>query len=135
MGTFSSETSANSGKFETLIALQNDPRWLFLHTWFSNFPRGSPPPPPPLPPDHPTRRVTWGNFGSHSSIQPLPHAATPPPSYTDTKKLLFSRHLPMSRTTSPAPFFFYITSASDWIRLLLCKGKFPALFAGSGKFY
>ena len=33
----------------------------------------------------------------------------------------------------------FITSASDWIRLLLCKGKFPAVFffffAGSGKFY
>ena len=36
----------------------------------------------------------------------------------------------MSRTTSPDPFFSYITSvstsASAWILLLLCKGKFPA---------
>ena len=40
-----------------------------------------------------------------------------------------------SRTTSPVPFFSYITSAFAWIRLLLCKGKFPAFFlAGSGKF-
>ena len=46
MGIFSSEISANrhnSGKFETLIALQNDLRWLLLHSWFSKFPRGRPP--------------------------------------------------------------------------------------------
>ena len=35
----------------------------------------------------------------------------------------------------PHPLFSYITSASAWIWLLLCKGKFPAFFAGSGKFY
>ena len=78
----------NSGKFETLIALQNDLRWVLLHSWFSKFPRGRPP-------DHPTRRDTRGNFGSHSFIQPLRHAAIP--SHTDTKKnmSLFARHLPV----------------------------------------
>ena len=38
MGTFSSETSANrhnSGKFETLIALQNDLRWFLQLSWLS----------------------------------------------------------------------------------------------------
>ena len=42
MGTFSSETSANmhnSDKIETLIALQDEPTWLFLHSLFSKFPR------------------------------------------------------------------------------------------------
>ena len=40
MGTFSSESAANkhnSGKFETLNALQNDLIWLLLHSWFSFF--------------------------------------------------------------------------------------------------
>ena len=49
MRTFCSETSANrhnSGKFEILIALQNDLRWLFLHSWFSKFPWGRSPGPP-----------------------------------------------------------------------------------------
>ena len=74
MGTFSSETSANkySGKFETLMALQNDPRWLLMHSWFSKCPRG-------WPPDHPTRTDTRGHFGSHYFIQPLCHADIPTP--------------------------------------------------------
>ena len=49
MGTFSSETAANrhnSGKFETLNALQNDLMWLPLHSWFSKFFGGGPPDPP-----------------------------------------------------------------------------------------
>ena len=40
METFSSETVANrnnSGKSETLNALQNDLIWLLLHSWFSFF--------------------------------------------------------------------------------------------------
>ena len=46
---------------------------------FQNFPGGGPP-------DHPSKRDTWGNFGCHSIIQPLRHAATTPtPSHTDTK--------------------------------------------------
>ena len=64
MGTFSSEATANrhnSDKFETLTALQNDLRWLFLLSWFPNFPRGGSP-------DHPTRKDTRGNLGSHSFI-------------------------------------------------------------------
>ena len=113
----------NSGKFETLIALQNDLRWLLLHTWFPKFPRGRSPGPPY------NKKYTgkfWISFFYPTSV--LCPSPSPPPSHTDTKKTLFSRHLPMSRTTSPAPFFSYITSASDWIRLLLCKGKFPAFF-------
>ena len=69
-------------------------------------------------------------------IKTLRHAATrsaPPPrppaprSHTDTKTLLFSRHLPMIKYDfvicgfiydfSPAPFFSYITSA--WIRFIV----------------
>ena len=40
-------------------------------------------------------------------------------------------------SSSPVPFFSYITFASARKRLLLCKGKFPSVFffAGSGKFY
>ena len=90
MGTFCSETSANrhnSGKFEILIALQIDLIWLFLHFWFSKFPRGG-----PL--DHPTGD-TRGNLGSHFFIQPLCHAATPTSlsSAHTYIKTLFAMHL------------------------------------------
>ena len=55
---------------------------------FQNLPDGGPP-------DYPTRRDTHkGNFGSHFFIQPLRHAAITL-SHTDTKSLLFARHLPM----------------------------------------
>ena len=93
----------NSGKFETLIALQNDLRWLLLHTWFSKFPRGRSPGPP-------YKKRYSGKFWISSFIQPLRHTATPAlPYWSKKKKTLLSRHLPMSRTTSPAPFFSYIT--------------------------
>ena len=132
MGTFSSETSANrhnSGKFETLIALQNDPRWLLLHSWFSKFPRGRPP-------DLPTRKDARWNFGSRflSNL-----CATPPPtSHTDTKTLLFARHLPKTiydflirgficslwgELPLPPPF-----SPTLLLLLLGGKGTFPAVF-------
>ena len=140
MGTFSSETFANrhnSGKFETLIALQNDPRWFLLHSWFSKFSRGRSP-------HHPTRRDTLGNFGSHPFIQPLCHTTMPPPphSHTDTKTLLFARHLSMmilddfvihgficslwAEVPLPSPF-----SPTLLLLLLLygyCYVKFPAFF-------
>ena len=35
----------NSGKSATLNTLQNDLKWLLLHSWFSNFFRGGPPDP------------------------------------------------------------------------------------------
>ena len=49
MRTSSSETAANrhnSGKFETLNALQNDLIWLPLHSCFSFFFSGEDPRPP-----------------------------------------------------------------------------------------
>ena len=136
MGIFSSETSANrhnSGKFETLIALQNDMRWFFLHSWFSKFP-------PSL------QEEILGKFlGSHSFIQPLRYAATPLPSHQLIliQKLCYKgRHLiwqsmilwsvvlfvACEQNYLSRPLFSYITSASAWVRLLLCKGKFPAFF-------
>ena len=71
MRTFSPETSANSGKFETLIALQNDQRWLFLHTWFSKFPRTT------LPESY------MGNFWI-SFFYPTSAPRRPPPPHTHT---------------------------------------------------
>ena len=91
------KTSANkhSGKSEILIALQNDPRWRLLHSWFSKFPRGG----GGGVPDHPTRKDTRGNFGSHYFIQPLRHAGTPHPPppiiILMQNTLLFAGHLPM----------------------------------------
>ena len=156
MGTFSSETSANrhnSSKFETLIALQNDTRWLLLQSCFFFFfffffflisPWEAPP-------DHPTRRDTREILDLilfYSTSAPRRPPPPPRPHLTPIilmhKTLLFAGHLPMiiydfgirgficSLCTelpllSPFPPIF-ITSASDWIRLLLCKGKFPAFF-------
>ena len=95
MGTFSSETSANklSGKFETLIALQNDPRWLLLHSWFSKFPRGLAPGPPYK------KRYTgkfWNSLFYPTSV--LRRHSPPPPTTPSSywcKTRLFVGHLPM----------------------------------------
>ena len=91
MGTFSSETSANkhnSDKIETLIALQNDPRWLFLHSWFSKFPRGRSPGPP-------YKKRYTGKFGISffcPTFVPRRHPTSLSSAHTDTKTL-FARHL------------------------------------------
>ena len=107
MGTFSSETSANrhnSGKFEILIALQNDLRWLLLHSWFSKFPRGWFPGPPYK------KRYTgefWISFFYPTSapwcyLHPLSSA------HTDTKNLSFARHLitPGKQSTCTPPAYY-----------------------------
>ena len=80
MGFFSSETSANrdnSGKFETLIALQNDLRWLLLHSWFFKILSGEAP-------RTTLQEEIHEKILDHSFSQPMRHAATP--SQTDTKQ-------------------------------------------------
>ena len=92
MGTSSSETSANrhnSGKSEILIALQNDPRWHLLHSWFSKFPRVCPPGPP-----YKKRYMGkfWISFFYPTSV-PRRHLHPLSSAHTGTKTLLFARHL------------------------------------------
>ena len=94
MVTFSSETSANRhnwGKFETLIALQNDLRWLSCILGFQIFPgRG------PLPPGPPYMKRYTGKFGiSFFYPTSAPHRPPPPSSAHADIKTLFARHLIM----------------------------------------
>ena len=128
MGTFFSETSANrhnSGKFETLIALQNDLRWLLLHSWFSKSGGGP--------------RITLQEEILGVFLLSNLCATLPPPSHTDTKTLLFAMIIYdfvirgficslLAELPLPHPLFSYITSASARIRLLLCNGKLWAVF-------
>ena len=139
MGTFSSETSANwhkSGKFETLIALQNDLRWLFLHSWFSKFPRGRSPGP-----SYKKRyKEKFGISFFYPTSVPRHHPHSPLiSSYWYKNVICWAIDMIIydfvicgfiGRIISIDPLFSYITSASALIWLLLCS-----VFDGSGQFY
>ena len=119
MGTFSSETSANghnSSKFETLIALQNDLRWLLLHSCFSKFPRGRPP------------RTTLQEV-MHGEILGLIL------SHTDIK-MLFSRQLPMIKyDLGIRGFICNLDTVYCYVKVSFQRFSFSFFFFGSGKFY
>ena len=87
MGTFSSETAAkknNSGKLETLNALENDPIWLLLHSWFSKkFPWEDPQTPPP-PPPHPPQEVHMDKLQFFSNNTSAPRLKL---CYNDTNQI------------------------------------------------
>ena len=81
----------HSGKFETLIALQNDPRWLLLHSWFSKFPRGVAPGPA-------YKKRYTGKFWIslfYPTSAPRRHPLPPPIIILMQNTLLFAGHLPM----------------------------------------
>ena len=145
MGTFSSETSANrhnSSKFETLIALQNDLRWLLLHSWFSKFPRGRPPGPPYK--KSCTGKFWISFFYPNSAPRRHPLILIQRRCYflgicLWQNMLLWSVVLFVASFLPPFWFSPILPLLLLGYGLLLCKGKFPAFFFffffGSGKFY
>ena len=130
MGTFSSEKSANkhSGKFETLIALQNDPRWLLLHSWFSKFPGGG----------------GGGERGPRTTLQERIHgkildliilsnlcANHPTIIILMQNTLLFARHLPMIICDFVIRLVLFVACEQNYLSrplFLLCKGKVSSVF-------